>query len=144
VSLIRNPGNSISTKRSNRCKRRRTLIAQRFGLLRSISIEGNARCNRSYSASRCRSACVGGSGPQTLSTIANLTDVTAYSIRPVIHDPSRGNPVIAVIFDRIAPLNVLDQDLNRTGCGGNTRTRSAVLYGFEEKVQVHTVSCNQR
>jgi hypothetical protein len=40
-------------------------------------IAGNARSSSSFSASRCRSACVGGSGPQILSTIASLNDVTA-------------------------------------------------------------------
>jgi hypothetical protein len=52
-------------------------FAEHFDLLRSKSIAGRARCNRSRSAFRCRSAQVAGSGPQMLSKIASLIDVTA-------------------------------------------------------------------
>src|SRR5713101_6496207 len=66
-------------------------FAQYFDLLRSKSIAGQARCNRSCSASRCRSAQVAGSGPQMLSKIASLIDVTGYPIRSMIHNQNRGN-----------------------------------------------------
>src|SRR5580692_5983456 len=52
-------------------------------------IAGNARCNRSFSDSRCRSAAVVGSGPQIQSGMASLTAVAAYSIRSTIHDQNR-------------------------------------------------------
>jgi hypothetical protein len=48
---------------------------------------------------------VGGSGPQTLSTIAKLTDVTAYPIRSTIHDQSRRDIRMAVIFGRLTLLD---------------------------------------
>src|SRR5712671_6787034 len=49
----------------------------------------------------------------------------------MIHNKNRGNTLITVIFDRITPSQSRDQHLNdETGCGENTRSRSATLYGF--------------